>query len=121
MTKLKVLKYNQTILTQMGLYPYRCTEPSAQLKSALFAFYFLLWTEAIFGVFSSSAYIYEHWPRLDIVSQPCLIVVGDSVCFVMVLSVGLKLKAVKVLHLKLQEIVDAGEYFLLFLIFSVVK
>lgn len=108
MTKFQVLKYNQAIMARLGLYSYRLSEPSNEFFYSLASYYFLLAGE-ILSVLTSALFVYKHWPQFNIVSQPCLIIIGSSVCFGIFLSVGLKLKSITTLHLKLQEITDEGE------------
>lgn len=106
--KFNVLKYNQAVLYRIGLYSYRLNESSNEFFNS-FASYYLLFSEAIVTFLTSSAFIYENWPKFDIISQPCLIANGSATCFFMILSVGFNLKSVKILHQTLQETVDGGK------------
>lgn len=99
-------------MARMGLYSYRLTEPTNEFFGS-FASYYFLFNNGIFTLIASACFVYKHWPQMDIVSQPLTITLGGLTCFTMILSVGCKLNTVKLLHLKLQGMVDEGEFFLI--------
>lgn len=111
MTKLHVFKSNQAIMTRLGLYSYNLTDPRNEFFHS-FISYYLLCQMGIFTVTGSFAFVFINWPQLDVVAQPFAIAFGASVCFCTYLCTGLKMKTIKLLHLKLQEMVDKGNFFL---------
>lgn len=107
MAKFKVLKLNQTYLTRIGIH---CQQPDEQTNVFFrtFTAYYYLFTIFSFTITSSAVFAYKNWPQMDIISEPCLIVIAGLQVIGMYLSVGINIRKVKALHNELQEIVDKG-------------
>lgn len=71
-----------------------------------FATYYVLFSVISFTIGSSAVFVYKYSSHFEVVSEPCLIVIAGLQAVGMFVSVGLKMKQIKVLHIKLQEIVD---------------
>lgn len=113
METFQVLKMSQAFLSRLGIYSYRLTEPINEFFSSFSTYYILC--NLTFTLISSTTFIYQSSCELKITLQLWLIIIGAIQCSGMYLNIGLKMRQVKVLHLKLQEIVDVGLYFVLIL------
>ena len=96
-------------MAQLGINYYNSTDPSDEFFKS-FATYFNLIMAFIFCVMSSGAFIYLNWPDLEVVLEPFFIAMGGLQCGGMLLSVGLNMRKVKLLHFNLQQIVDEGNF-----------
>lgn len=112
MANFKVLKNNQALMAWIGIHSYNLNEPKNEFVHSITAYYFLF-ALTIIAVGGSAVFTLEHWPQFDIISQPLLFVFGCSGCTGLILSVGLNMKSVKALHLKLQRIIDEGTILIL--------
>lgn len=106
MAKFQVLKMNQAFMAWLGLYSYRLTEPINEFFYSKSTYYILI--HMTFTLISSATYIFQTSSEVEVTLQLWLIIIGGIQCVGMFLSVGFKMKKVKAVHLKLQEVVDAG-------------
>lgn len=120
MESFQVLKYNQAIMSRMGLYSHCLNEPSNEFFKS-FVVYYILIVQSVYGVLGSAVFTYKNWPQFENISNSCMLAVGCFACFGMFLSIGLKSKVVKILHLKLQGIVDDGEFSFIPFVFITIK
>lgn len=95
-------------MASIGIYSYNLNEPKNEFLRSIAAYYFLF-TMTVFSVGGSAVFTCKHWPQFDLISQPLMFVFGCSGTTGLMLSVGLNMKSVKSLHLKLQQIVDKGQ------------
>lgn len=109
MAKFKVHKYNQALMARLGIHSYNLTDPSNEFFKS-FATFYHLFTAAMFFIISSGVFVYLHWPNLETVLEPLLVVMCGIQYVGMFLSVGLNMRKVKLLHLTLQHIVDEGSF-----------
>lgn len=107
MSNLKILEYNQAFMTKIGIYSYQLTNPSNEFFSS-FMTYFILLNGTVFTIISSAVFVYKHLSDFQIVLETCLILIAGIQSCGAFLSIGLKMKEMKLLHLKLQAIVDEG-------------
>lgn len=107
--KFRVLKSNQDVMSWIGIHSHRLAEPTNEFFKS-FASLYILFTVGFF-IFGSIMYVVIHWPHYDEISEPCLIAVGCIQVGGMFLAIGLKMKKMKRLHLRLQGIVDEGTHF----------
>lgn len=105
MVNFKVLEHNQKFLSWIGIDLHDLNEPKNTFFYSITAYYFLF-TIITLTIMGSALYVFEYWPQFDIISQPIMFVFGGSSSIGLILSVGINMKSVKVLHLKLQTIVD---------------
>lgn len=105
MNRIHVLQYNQWIMNKIGIYSYRLTEPNNEFFKSIIAYNILLMKG--FTVILSVAFVYLHWPNFDMICEPIHVIFGAVQAFIMYTSIGIQMKNVKILHLKLQEIVDS--------------
>lgn len=108
MAKFKVLKYNQTYMTHLGLYSNlnRLTEPTNELFKSFFYYYVSL-TSAV-SLFGGAAFIMENLSEVKASLGAFKIAFSAIQCYGMFLGIGLNVIIVKALHLKIQQIVDEG-------------
>lgn len=109
MSNLKVLGYNQAFMAMIGINSHRLTDPTNEFFSS-FMSYFILLNGIIFTTVSSSVFAFTHLSHIQIALETFLIVIAGMQSCGMFLSVGLKMKKIKLLHLKLQAIVDKGNF-----------
>lgn len=112
MFKFKVLESNQRVMAWIGIHSHRLTEPTNEFFKSVASLY-ILFTVGFF-IFGSIMYVVLNWPHYDAISEPCLIAVGCLQVGGMFLGIGLKMKKIKLLHLRLQEMVDEGNESLFF-------
>lgn len=110
MVKLKVLEYNQNYMARIGIHSHRLNEPTNEFFKQFVTFYYIFVFTTIF-IGSSAVFVYNGWPQMDIISEPCLIVIAGLQVLGMYLSIGLNMKKLKILHIELQGIIDAGKLF----------
>lgn len=107
MVKFSVLKYNQVCMAWFGIYSHNLNEPSNEFFGS-FATYWTL-VSMVLAILSSAWYILEN--RTIHVKES---LGAFKIAFAafqstgMFLSFGMKLRDIKALHLKLQQIVDKG-------------
>lgn len=101
----KVLEYNQISMRWAGIHSKDLHKPTNEFFKS-FATYYILFSVISFTIGSSAVYIYKNSTHFEMVSEPILIVIAGLQAGGMFLSVGLNMKKIKILHIKLQEIVD---------------
>lgn len=104
MSKFKVLEYNQSVMARIGIHSHHLYTPTNDFFKTFVSLYILF--TITFFIFGSIVFICINWPQYDIISEPCLIAVGCVQVGGMFLGIGLKMKKVKQLHLRLQEMMD---------------
>lgn len=109
MSKFKVLEYNQSVMARLGIHSHHLHANTNEFLKSFVTWYYLC--TIIFFIFGSIMFICINWPAYEVISEPCLIAVGCMQVLGMFIGVGLKMKKVKKLHLRLQEIVDNSTYF----------
>lgn len=107
MGKFKVLEYNQNYMARIGIHSHHLNESTNEFFKSFVSYYYLFVFSVIF-ITASAVNVYQSWPQMDIISEPCLIVIAGLQVTGMYLAVGLKMKKVKNLHIELQGIVDEG-------------
>lgn len=116
MEKFDVLRTNRVFMKLFGLYSNRLTEPTNEFFKSIGAHLVLITClltviASIVGILDLEVATYRF--MLDAI----LIIIAMSASFVFFLSVGIKMKHIKAVHLQLQSIVDTGYYFLLHFIY----
>lgn len=109
MSKFKVLQLNQNVMARIGIHSHNLAEATNEFFNSFITYYIIF--VVTFFIFGSMTFVVINWPQYDIVAEPCLIAVGCIQVGGMYIGVGLKMKKVKLLHLRLQEIVDEGFFF----------
>lgn len=105
MAKFHVLKYNQWIMNKFGIYSYRLTEPSNEFFKSIRSYY-ILFTIFVINFIPCAVYVYLHWPNFEVIFETMLCACGNIQTLGMFFNIGLQMKKIKVLHLKLQKMVD---------------
>lgn len=107
MMKFTVLESNQAFMDWLGIYSYRLTEPTNEFLNSIVAWFFMF-NSSVMIIGSSVLFIIKNMSQIQAVLGACKIAISGIQCGGMHLSVGIKMKLVKSLHLKLQQIVDEG-------------
>lgn len=107
MATFKVLKYNKMIMTKLGMHPNSSDESIIELLKSPFAYYILI---VIIGydIMTSAVFAVANHDHLNNIFEHILVIVASTQAAAMFLNIGLKMKSVKLLHLKLQEFVGKG-------------
>lgn len=105
MAKFNVLESNQSFMAKLGIYSYKLTEPVNKFFKS-FMTYYMLFSLILICVILSAMGVYVNWPNIVMVLEAFLTVVTGSQCAGIFISLGLNMKKIKTVHLKLQEIVD---------------
>lgn len=105
--KFKVLLYNKTLMSYIGINSERLTEPSNEFFRSV-GTYYVLFCALFLDVISIGLYILENVSQFSQIFQTFIVFIGGIQHGGMILSIGLNLKKVKLLHLTLQGIVDEG-------------
>lgn len=92
-------------MAQIGISSYRLTEPINEFFHS-FSTHFVLFHLIVFGLIGGIVFAYNNISNFEIVLEACVTIIGGIQSGGMFLGIGLKMKKVKELHLKLQEIVD---------------
>lgn len=107
MAKVEVLKYNRKVMTPLGIYSHRLTEPTNEFYSSIVPYYFICF-DVIFLTISSAVFSVQNISAIRLALQNVTLIVAGMQCAGMFISIGINMKKVKLLHLKLQGIVNAG-------------
>ena len=108
MAKFNVLQYNQRFMAKIAIHSYRLTEPTNEFFKSPVPF-IILFLLSVGHVISSGVFVYRNFRQFEVALQAIFVMIGGFQGLGMYLSVGLKMKKVKLLQLKLQQIVDEGE------------
>lgn len=108
MEKFQVLRNNQIYMSWLGIYSYRLTELTGEFFKSISTY--CIFVALISVVITSWLYCIEHWSD-DVKSalDAFKIVFSALQCIGMYLSIGLKMIQIKMIHLKLQRIVDESK------------
>lgn len=105
MISFKVLKHNQSLMSRLGIYSYRLNEPTNEFFKSITGLY-MLFIVIAFYLASGSCFIYKNLAQLRMALEGLLLVIAGLQCGGMFFNIGLEMKTVKALHIKLQAIVD---------------
>lgn len=105
MSKFKVLKLNESILIQLGIFSNQFPkEPSHGVFNPL-KVYYILFISASF-VLSASVFVYQNAAQFTLALRTCEFLVGSAQGAVMLICFSASLSKIRVVHLKLQKLVD---------------
>lgn len=100
----RVLKLNEDVMFRLRLYTQKLSNPANDFSNSVTTYYILVTMVAF--VSTSAAFVYQNTSNIVIALQTAMITIGTSQALGMFLCVGCKIDKVKMLHLKLQSIVD---------------
>lgn len=108
MSKFSVLRYNQAFMAELGIYSNRLTEPTNEFFNNRIA-------HAIVGcllvaIISNILFVWFGKTNSKSIRESLVLIVTSYQALGAYLNFGLKMKRVKELHLKLQEISDEGDF-----------
>lgn len=104
--KIQVLKYNQAYMTQLGGYSYNLHEPTLEFYKAPFVYYGAV--TLTFALVCSAIYLRENLQVVKEALEAFKIFAAGFQSGICSLVLAFQLKKIKVLHLKLQALVDEG-------------
>lgn len=107
--KFKVLLNNQAYMARLGIYSYNLTKPTNEEFFKHFMSYYIL-SSATICCISSYAFIMQNITQVKQSLNAFKIIISALQFGGMFLYVGLNLDKVKALHLKLQDIIDEGNW-----------
>lgn len=106
--KFRVLEFNQNFMACIGINSHDLTESRNEFFRSMVA-YFILFNLICWCMVSSSVFVYQNLDKLELALVTGLVISAGFQSAGMFLAVGLNMKAVKKLHLRLQEIVNNGK------------
>lgn len=107
--KFQVLEYNRISLSLVGMYTKNLHEPTNEFYNS-FISYYVLFVVVSFAIISSAVYMYQNKSHFEIISESTLVAIAGVQEAGMLLAIGKNNVQVKTLLLKLQEIVDEGNF-----------
>lgn len=110
MAKFNVLERNQAFMARLGIYSYRLTEPTIEFFNSIGTYYIFISLSVPILLFMLVLY-HTEYTELDIILDAVFVIIALSQCLGAFISIGVNMKKVKVLHLKLQSIVDGSRFF----------
>lgn len=107
MSSFKVLKLNEMLMVWLRIYPYPLTADSIPINDFFqsIASYYISLIMLAYNV-TSGVFLYQNASDIVIALRTSLTIVGTCQSLGMFLTVGCKIDKVKLLHRKLQAIVD---------------
>lgn len=106
MRKIEVLKYNQAYMTKLGGYSYNLHEPTIEFYKAPFVYYGSV--TLTIALISSAVFLRENLSELKEALEAFKIFAAGFQSGICSLVLAFQLKKIKVLHLRLQALVDEG-------------
>lgn len=116
-SKFKVLGYNQAFMSRLGIHSQNLIEPSNEFFKSPVS-YVILFVILVFVIISSAMYMFKNFTDFELAIQAFVVVIAGIQTGGMFISIGLKMKTVKMFHIKLQEFVDKGWFCSEYLLFS---
>lgn len=107
MNKLKVLTFNQAIMSKLALYSTESIDPVSEFFKSPITYYFLF-NAFILDIISCGIFVYQNFTHFELALETFFVVIAGLQSGGMFLSFGLKLDKVKSLQLELQKIVNNG-------------
>lgn len=90
-----------------GIHSFRLSEPTNEFHKNIGCYYisFILFA----FITTSFIRIHNYWPDVDSIVKPCSVAFGGVQVVGMFICIGIQMKNIKILHLELQRMVDAGK------------
>lgn len=108
MVKFNVLENNQRLMIPLGIYPHQLSESTNSFFKS-FSTYYILSSLLFTMIIPALTFMCKNrTSNVNLVIATILVAVAGIQSFGLFFNTGLKMKAVKQLHLKLQGIVDEG-------------
>lgn len=107
--KYLVLEYNRISMGWLGMRTKNLNDPSNEFFSSLMSYY-VLFIVVSFTIMSSVVYMYLNKSHFEIISESSLVAIAGVQVAGMFLTIGINNMEVKALFLKLQSIVDKGNF-----------
>lgn len=105
-SKIEVMKHNQIYMWWLGIFSYRLTEPTLESHKFILAYHNAIFP--IFSIVSSAVFIYQNPTEMQAVLETILVMIALYQAECTFLNTAFQMKNIKLLHLKLQGIVDEG-------------
>lgn len=105
--KFNVLKYNQLLMTRLGIYSFNLSELTNEfLKSASS---YCITITLILSIISSIIFVIENRSEINMVLQALVVMIGCFQAIGAYLNIGLNMSKIKIFHQNLQKIADEGK------------
>lgn len=104
------------LMNWLGIYSYRLTERTVEFFKFFISYFIVVHIAA--ACISSAVFVLRETSQFNFKLEACIIVIGSTQCGGAYINIGMKMRMVKVLHLKLQQIVDKGRYQMNFAFFA---
>lgn len=105
-----VLQGNQKLMARLGIYSYHLSEPTNHFFKS-YGTYYILFSLPVTMIIPSLVFTYiNRTVNLNLAIEATFLAVAGIQAFGMFINTGLNMKRIKLLHLKLQTIVDQGIY-----------
>lgn len=100
----KVLELNELVMVRLRIYTRQLTDPKSDFFESI-TMYYISFNMLAF-IATSVAFVYQNVSNFMVVLRTLMVIVGTSQALGMFLYIGRKIIKVKMLHQKLQAIVD---------------
>lgn len=110
MAKFKVLEYNQSFMAKFGIHSYRLSDPTIEFFKSPAAL-LILFILSVFSIASTAMFGYTNFDHFEVALHGFFVMIAGIQCGGMYLSIGLKMRKVKILQIKLQQLIDGGIFF----------
>lgn len=119
MTKIQVLKYNQSFMTWIGIYSYNLIETTNEFISSPIAWFIVI--NLLIVMISSAVFIQKNLSDFKAALETLLVIVAAIQSLGAYLNIASNMDKVKAVHFKLQEIVDQSMFFFVLLTLFLAK
>lgn len=100
----KVLELNELIMVRLRIYTRQLTDPNSDFFKSITVYYIAF--NMLAFIATSVAFSYQNLTNFIVVLRTAMVIVGTSQALGMFLCIGCKIIKIKMLHQKLQAIVD---------------
>lgn len=104
MSSFKVLKLNELVMVRLRIYMRQLADPIGDFFESI-SMYYIAFNMLAF-IATSMTFVYQNASNIMIALRTMMVVVGTSQALGMFLCIGSNVTTVKMLHIKLQTIVD---------------
>lgn len=107
MTRFKVMDINQSVMTRLGINSFDVSKPTNEfLRTSIVSYYILFILTMV--VVSCVEFVYKKLVEFEEIFDASLLLIASIRAIGAYINIGMKMTKVKLLHQKLQTIVDQG-------------
>lgn len=108
MSKYVVLQRNQNLMARFGIHSHSLDSQTNEFFRSVPAFLITSVT-VVFTIISCIVFIFKNIDNFESIFNAAMCVLAGTEVTCMFVSIGLNMKSIKTLHIKLQEIIDTGK------------